>query len=242
MNWNLEKLMDYAQVMAGLPINGFYNIEYRRDIMNQAQREMVLEAKALFGIAAIDLSGRQGVVPLSDPLLEHYLFPADQMPYVADSLGTHYTLEFRTPFEMDVLIPRWTEYSTDTRSFGGYPKYLINYQRTFRVFPIPESPYTLHLPFVKAPDDMEFIEDTPFDGDRALNQYAVGLAHRAAFHELLGLDTTKAYAQNRAYREEKAKMNTHIRETAGGQSIQIDSSYWDTDPVLSGFGDEHDYY
>ena len=200
-----------VQSLMGQPKGGFHNTYYRLMLMNQAQREMSEEARALNALATIPVSIRQDTYDFPDDFLTF----AKQRPYVVDPPGanintdiaTTYPLIVQSPIKMDRMYPFWVDPDTPTT-----PAFLIQLNDQIRLYPTPDRGYDLKLPYLVDPDELtENPDSVPFNGVRYFNRFAVGIAYKTAELEITGRDARQGFVYSEMYRKELRAFRTHVR-------------------------------
>jgi hypothetical protein len=172
-NWKVKDILDHIQDLVGEPVGSFYNISTRLKQLNQAQRELVQDTRALSRDAQIIL--QQGVSEYWLP--EDFLTFGKEAPYFVDPLLSQ-KLEVTDANWMDETHPNWRDPNLASNSL---PMYLVATQgQQFTVYPTPNRPGVIVLPYVIDPDELEDLDDEVFNGHVMMNRYAPALAYKIA--------------------------------------------------------------
>lgn len=173
-NWTVKDLLDHVQELIGEPVGGYYNISTRLRQLNQAQREMVQDTRALTGKAEITTAVDQTTYYLPDDFLSY----AKEQPYYEDTLNTTTKLKVVDTDWMDDIDPSWRD---DRAAASGTPQYMVmTAAQEFVLYPVPNEVGTVHVPYVLDPDELADFNDEVFNGVTNMNRYAVGLAYKVA--------------------------------------------------------------
>lgn len=204
-NLTVGDLLDTVQELLGEPVGGFYNISRRLSLMNQAQREMVEESRAL--VSTLEESVSSGTRTYNLP--SDFLTFSQERPYFTDSGGDRSNLKVVTPSFLDQVNPHWQD---DTRH-SGTPMYLVLENGTLTLHPNPDSSGTLTVPYIVDPTELADVDDVPFDGVTRLNRHAMGLAYYAAYIGAMGMSAQQAFAYKDMYEKELREMRHYVRTT-----------------------------
>ena len=201
--WNVRRLLDHVQELVGEMPGSFYNISTRLDLMNQAQRELNHETRALAAVQAIPVvQGTRGYTLAFD-----FLSPDQQAPYFETTAGAVSGVRVVNAAYMDRTLPGWQDASLST----GTPTHLIVRNGGVTLYPTPDASGTLHLPYLVEPDPLERDEDVPFNGDSSLNRFAPALAYKVAFVVTLARAPTIASAFQDLYEKQERLMRHFVR-------------------------------
>jgi hypothetical protein len=207
-DWTLGTLLDHVQELLGEPVGAFYNISTRTSLLNQAQRTMVEETRALTSSDSIAVTaGTRG-----------YDIPANFMtfdreaPYFIDSSGDRDKLEVVDVSDLDARYPNWQDVTGQT----GTPGQVFLRNETLTLYPTPSKSGTLVLPYVVDPTELSQLDDVPFNGYSRLNRFAPALAYYAAFVTMMG--RAPAVAMNyRQLFDEQVRLMRHYTRTSPQQ-------------------------
>lgn len=203
-NLTVRDLMDTVQELLGEPIGGFYNISRRLSHMNQAQREMVEEARALLSSGTVNVvSGtRDYDVPTG------FMTFSQESPYFVPTSGSsRVTLKVTTESFLDDAYPQWQ----DDDTYEGTPMYIVLRNGTLTLHPNPDAAGTLTVPFVVDPTELADMDDVPFNGISRLNRHAMGLAFYSAFLSAMGRAPQQAMVYKDLYEKELREMRHYVR-------------------------------
>jgi hypothetical protein len=201
-NWNAEKLLDHVQELLGEPVGGFYNIATRLDQLNQAQRELVYETRALEDLAQIPVV----IGDAEYPLPADFLTFTSEAPYLVEASGNRSTLEVIDPSLLSARIPHWQD-----PQHQGTPMYLLLRNETLVVYPTPTSAGDLFVPYVVDPAELADMADEPFNGSTRLNRFAPALAYKTAFINAIGRAPQIAGAFQDLFERQERLMRHHVR-------------------------------
>ena len=176
--WNVEKLLDHVQELLGEPTGSFYNISTRLDLMNQAQREMNEEARAIVARAEIPLVLGQREYDLPDD----FLCFDREVPQVVEISGQRVNPRVVDVGYLETVRPQWQ----DETGHRGTPEFLFVRNGAVMLYPTPTTLGTLHVPYVVLPDELVDMDDVPFNGITRLNRFAPALAYKVAFISTIG--------------------------------------------------------
>jgi hypothetical protein len=123
--------------------------------------------------------------------------------------GDYNKITIISPSQADYLFPNWQDaadlYPTSSPTHG----WLTN-QNTLNLLPLPNGG-DVELTYVKRPDDMVQLDDEPFDGNVALNRFAIALAYKMANRLTLPRNPQYATILNNMYIEEQKKLRDYLR-------------------------------
>jgi hypothetical protein len=173
-SWTVGKLLDHIQEILGEPVGGFYNISTRLDLMNQAQRELNHETRAITDSASISVTAGQRDYPIPADFLT---FDREAPVFSDGTTRTH--LEVVDPADLDRRFHSWQD-----TTHQGTPMYLFVRNGTITLYPTPQAAGTLHFPYIVEPTDLVNVDDVPFNGLPQLNRFAPALAYKVAFQDL----------------------------------------------------------
>lgn len=172
-NWTVKDLLDHVQELVGEPVGGYYNISSRLRQLNQAQREMVQDTRALTETVSLTVVAQQSTYYLPDDFLTY----GKEQPYFTEGTNTH-KLQVVDVDWMDQLDRGWRDTTVSTSST---PQYMImTGPQRFQLYPIPSTAGTLHIPYVVDPDELGDFSDEVFNGVTNMNRYSLGLAYKVA--------------------------------------------------------------
>lgn len=171
-NLKVEDLLNHIQELVGEPVGGYYNISTRLKQLNQAQREMVQDTRALVNSINIAVDANQSTVYLPDDFLTY----AKEQPYFTDSTADIHKLQVVDLDFMDETYPTWREGTSVST-----PMYLVmTGSQQVDLYPLSAEGGTLTVPYVVDPDELVDVDDEVFNGVTNLNRYAFGLAYKVA--------------------------------------------------------------
>jgi hypothetical protein len=175
MIWTLGTLLEHVQELVGEPAGGFYNLSSRKRQLNNTQREMVFNTRALQDHHTFNTVIDQVTYALPNDWLG---FDKEQ-PFIKDVAGNQRPLEVKDMKWLDEVFPGWKD--GGTQASKGTPQY-ISYRKVGEVllWPIPNKIEEVTIPYIPDPDEMEDFDDAPFNGSVELNRYAQGLAYKVA--------------------------------------------------------------
>jgi hypothetical protein len=172
-NWKTRDILDHIQDLVGEPVGGFYNLTTRLKQLNQAQRELVQDTRAL--TQEIQLPTELG--------LSRYYLPNDfltfgkESPYFKDAFTTQ-KLQVVDASWMDDMYPDWRD---DRITTNGVPMYLVTTPAyEFTLFPTPNRQGDVVIPYVVDPHELQDMDDEVFNGNEVMNRYAPALAYKVA--------------------------------------------------------------
>lgn len=202
-NLTVEDVLNHVQELVGEPVGGYYNISTRLKQLNQAQREMVQDTRALTASISIEVDANQSVVYLPDDFLTY----AKEQPYFTDSTTDTHKLQVVDVDYMDSVYPSWRE--GDALSA---PTYLImTGPQQVNLFPLPAIGGTLTVPYVADPDELNDVDDEVFNGVTNLNRYAFGLAYKVAAMYMLPRAPQLGQQYLAMYNRELRQMRQDVR-------------------------------
>jgi len=203
-DWTVKDIMDHIQDLIGEPVGSFYNLNTRMKQLNQAQRELVLDTRALTGSASVATVVDQAKYSLPDDFLTY----GKEQPYYTDSTTNAQKLQVVDVGWMDDELSSWRS----TTIASSTPKYLIDVGgMEFELYPIPKAVGTVTVPYIVAPTDLDELTDSVFNGIENLNKYALALAYKvAAVHMLPRAPQLGQYYQS-LYQKELRQMRHDIR-------------------------------
>jgi len=201
----VSDLLDTVQELLGEPVGSFYNISRRLSHMNQAQREMVEEARALVSEDSIAVvAGTRDYDIAAD-----FMTFSQEAPYFTDLSSNRTNLEVVTPGFLDQAHPYWQQDSTHS----GTPRYILLENGSFTLHPNPDSAGTLTVPYIVDPTELAEMDDVPFNGISRLNRHSMGLAYYSAFLSGIGLVPQQAMVYKDLYEKEVREMRHYVRTT-----------------------------
>jgi len=172
-NWKVKDILNHIQELVGEPVGGFYNISTRLKQLNQAQRELVQDTRALAQTITIPLELGQS----------EYILPGDfltfgkETPYFTDAITTQ-KLQVVDVSWMDEMYPHWRANNVVT---AGLPTHLVATQGyQFTLYPEPNRPGSVVVPYIIDPDNLQEMDDDLFNGNDLMNRYAPALAYKVA--------------------------------------------------------------
>ncbi len=210
--WTLKDILDHVQELVGEPIGGFFNISARLRLINQAQREMVLNTKALtFDAKPLVTAGDPEV-----PLPMDFLTFGKEQPYFVESLqGRTHKLEVVDPGLMDDQFPHWRDSSL---SHTSIPRYLVHSSPVeVYLYPVPGVGGTLVIPYVVEPDELRELGDEVFNGVEMMSVYAPALAYKVAATHLTVRAPQLAQQYMSTYYREMRQLRHDIRVSSQRQ-------------------------
>jgi hypothetical protein len=172
-SWNVYSLLNHAQELMGEPVGAFFNISTRLDQMNQAQRELNDETRAITDAdtVAVVAGTRDYNLPLDFLTFER------ETPTFLDQSGNRHRVTVVDPAWLDARYPSWQDLTTHT----GTPLHLFVRNGALTIYPTPDSAGTLTVPYVVEPAELTQMSDVPFNGLARLNRFAPALAYKVAF-------------------------------------------------------------
>lgn len=202
-SWNAERLLDHVQELLGEPVGSFYNISTRLDQMNQAQRELSHETRAILGTTdiAVVLGTREYALPAD------FLTFSSEAPYFVDGSSQQHELVVTDLGMMARRFPRWQDSSANV----GLPTHLVVRNGTLTLYPTPNQGVTLTLPYVAEPTALAEMDDEPFNGISHLNRFAPALAYKAAFVTSIGRAPQVASMFQDLYERQERLMRHFVR-------------------------------
>ena len=199
--WTVEMLSNMVQELIGEPVGGFYNISQRLAHLTQAQNELVDETLAMMKSVSFQLTATVFWYQLPDDFQRF----GDRQPYLKDDTSTS-SLQVVPPLFMDAEYPGW-----HTGRQSGTPRYIVQDDDTFYLYPTPDRAYTMNFNYVQIPDELTAMDDIPFNGRKDLNRYAPALAYKVAFLHMLPRSPGLAQIYNDLYIQEEKKMRHFTR-------------------------------
>ena len=173
VNWTVQEILDQIQELVGEPVGGYYNITTRLKLMNQAQREMVREARSLRDVVEIPIVANTTAYTFDADFLTY----SKEQPYIKESTGNTRKLTVVDVDFMDRTIPGWRNSNNAT----GTPTHVIMIDnQSIELFPMPLTSSTLVVPYVPAPAELSDLDDTLFDGVPQLSEFALAVAYKVA--------------------------------------------------------------
>lgn len=175
-NWKVSDVLEHIQELVGEPAGSYYNLSSRLRQLNQAQREMVEEARALERKVEIETQTGQQTYYLPDDFLTY----AKQTPYLTDAMNNTYQLRVVDVNFMDTAFPGWQD--EGKLNSQGKPQYMVmKTGQRFDLWPVPGVPLSVvHVPYIGDPVELTDLDDEVFDGYTHLNRFAMGLAYKVA--------------------------------------------------------------
>jgi hypothetical protein len=202
-NWTVSTLLDMVQELLGEPVGGFYNISTRLQYMNQAQREMNEETRAL--TASSDISVTSGTRDYSVPA-DFQTF-AQEAPFFKDLSGNRTRLNVVSPSDLDARFDHWQ----DDDVHEGDPAYVLLRNGTLPLHPTPDTSGTITLPYLVEPDELVDMDDVPFNGLSRYNRFSPALAYKVAFIQMIGRAPQVAAMFRDLYERELREMRHYVR-------------------------------
>jgi hypothetical protein len=204
-SWTVERLLDHVQEIMGEPVGGFYNISTRLDQMNQAQRELNDETRAIVGTTDITVvSGTRDYDLPAD-----FLTFSTEQPYFVDSAGQYHAVEVT---DVDLMARRYQRWQ-DESAHVGLPTHLVVRNGTLTLYPTPNQGGTLTVPYVVEPTELAEMDDEPFNGLSHLNRFAPALAYKVAFVNAIGRAPQIAAMFQDLYERQERLMRHHVRSS-----------------------------
>ena len=177
--WNVKDILDHVQDLIGEPVGSFYNLSTRLKQLNQAQRELVQETRALTSTATVATVASQAAYNLPDDFLTY----GKEQPYYTDSTTTAHKLQVVDVSWMDQELVSWRD---TTVAASSTPRYLIDTgSMAFELYPVPSSVGSLTIPYIVDPDELSAMDDVVFNGVENMNRYALALAYKVAAVHML---------------------------------------------------------
>lgn len=204
-SWNVERLLDHVQELLGEPVGGFYNISTRLDHMNQAQRELSHETRAILGTTniAVVLGTRNYALPVD------FLTFSSEAPYFVDGSANQYPVVVT---DLDMMARRYPQWQ-DQAAHVGLPTHIVVRNGTLTLYPTPNQAGTLTLPYVAEPTELVAMTDEPFNGLSHLNRFAPALAYKAAFVTSIGRAPQVAGMFQDLYERQERLMRHFVRSS-----------------------------
>lgn len=204
-NWTVEQILDQIQEAIGEPPGSFYNISTRLQLLNQAQREMIQEARA-----DVDTHEFSIVVNTSEYTLpSDFLTYGKEQPWFEDNNGSTHKLTVVDVGWMDMVFPGWRNTTNPSK---GTPDYIVMIgENKIHLYPTPNKTGDVHIPYIPDPDELEEFEDTIFNDRQDLNRFAMGLVYKIASSYLLPRAPQLGQLYEERYRDELHRMRRHIR-------------------------------
>ena len=204
-NWTVRDLLDHVQELVGEPVGGYYNISTRLRQLNQAQREMVQDTRALTTNISLTTVSGQETYYLPDDFLTY----AKEQPYYTSPTGTSTKLDVVDVDWMDNIDKGWRRPVT---TFSGGPKYVImTGPQEIELHPVPGEGGTLTIPYVMDPYEMSDLNDEVFNGYTNMNRYSVGLAYKVAAMYMMPRAPQLAQQYLGMYNRELRQMRHDVR-------------------------------
>lgn len=197
-------VMNQVQRLVGEPAGGYYDMRFRLQQLNLAQREMVQDAFGSARTMEIEVAGEDIYLP------EDFSGVGKEAPFFRTKQGNTHRLRVVNPSWMDAYIADW---QGDSR--GGNPRYLIvDGSRRVRLHP-KSAVGSLVLSYIDAPEDLRDEEDLIFDGDPMLARFSAGLAYKVAASEVMGFSPDLGGRYLSYYRQELGRMREVRRMSTG---------------------------
>lgn len=178
-DWVVKDILDHIQDLIGEPVGSFYNLSTRLRQLNQAQRELVQDTRALTATATIPTVVGQAAYSLPSDFLTY----GKEQPYYSDSTTSAHKLQVVDVSWMDQEMPYWR---SSTLSPASTPRYIVDMgQMTYELYPVPGQAGDVVIPYVVEPDELSALEDEVFNGYENMNRYALALAYKVAAVHML---------------------------------------------------------
>lgn len=213
--WTVRRLLDHVQELIGEPVGSFYNISTRLDQMNQAQRELNHETRALGSSQTIPVvAGTRTYTLAAD-----FLAPDVQAPYFRDAGGTITQIQIVSGSYLDRTVPGWQDTALNT----GTPQYGMIRNGELTLYPTPDQDGTLTFPYLVEPNELAADADVPFNGLASLNRFAPALAYKVAFVNTIARAPAVASAFMDLYERQERLMRHNVRSNP-----QLKEGIWPT--------------
>jgi len=218
-NWTTEDLLNHVQELIGEPVGGYYNISTRLRQLNQAQREMVQDTRALTADVSIPTVVNQRTYYLPDDFLTY----AKEQPYYVDTNNNSHKLQVVDVDWMDSIDPGWRD---DRQANYGKAQFMVmTGAQEFVLYPAVNEVGTITIPYVVDPDELEDFSDEVFNGVTNMNRYSVGLAYKVAAMYLMPRVPQLAQQYLSMYNVELRKMRHDIRSNPQHQQTLRPKGY-----------------
>ena len=172
--WKVKDILNHVQDLIGEPVGSFYNVSTRLTQINQAQRELVQDTRAIQDVAIIPAVVGQAEYDLPSDFLTY----GREQPYYSNAISATQKLQVVDVGWLDETFPHWRD---ATLSANATPKYLADIgQMKFVLHVTPGDLGTIYVPYVVAPTDVETLEDEVFNGIETVNRYSLALAYKVA--------------------------------------------------------------
>ena len=205
-SWDVARLLDHVQELLGEPVGNFYNISTRLDQLNQAQRELSHETRAISGSASIAIvSGTRDYAAPAD-----FLAFDRESPVFVDLAGNRTTIHVVDTSDLDIQHPGWQ----DIAGHIGTPGKMFLRNGTLTLYPTPNTAGTLTLPYLVEPTELTDMDDVPFNGLQRFNRFAPALAYKVAFVNVIARAPQHADTFSGLYEKQERLMRHFARSNS----------------------------
>ena len=206
-NWRVSDVLDQIQELVGEPAGAYYNISNRLNQLNQAQREMVEDSRAIHKEIEIptEIGKRTYILP------DNFLTYSKVSPFYKEASNNVYLLKVVDTGFMDIVLPGWQKDSPLPPT--GKPQYIVmTGVQEFELHPASSDPTAkIVINYVVDPPALTDLTDEIFAGHTSLNRFGYALALKVAAMYMMPRSPQLGQQYLGQYNAELRKMRALVR-------------------------------